>query len=130
MVTELLRDVWTEVDHELPKEICKVLTSFAVQSPDAEICGFILEDGTICPIPNVYENPRYGFEMDKKEMMKVIHGRISILGTYHSHPSNNPHPSLRDNEIMSYLYQQGCPWRYFTITPAGVYEFQHKVKQT
>lgn len=119
-------DVWVEVVANLPGAVSAALTEWAVANPDEEICGFILEDGTIVQIKNVFENPRYGFEMDKDEMMAVIHGQTPIAATYHSHPSGLSTPSAGDSERMTYLYQQGCPWRYLIVTAAGVYEYRHK----
>ncbi len=120
-------EIWSEVvDHGVPDEVCKAITRYAIDSPDAEICGFILNDGTICPVPNISEMPRYGFDMDKDVMMRVIADPKGVLGTYHSHPSGRQWPSAVDSENMTFLYQQGCPWRYFIVTGGGLYEFRHK----
>ena len=119
-------EVWKEVEHNLPGAIVAGLTQLAVASPDEEVCGFVLEDGTICAITNVDENPRYGFTMDKKQMMEIVHGPTPIVASYHSHPSGRPWPSAGDSDTMTYLYRQGCPWRYLIVTGAGVYEFRHR----
>lgn len=123
--TETL-EIWREVQHNLPGAITAGLVQLAIASPDAEVCGFVLEDGTICAITNVDEHPRYGFTMDKEQMMAVVHGSTPIAASFHSHPSGRPWPSAGDSETMMYLYQQGCPWRYLIVTAAGVYEFRHK----
>ena len=128
MSTEVVGEtnVWQEVPHNLPPAITAALIQLAVASPEAEVCGFILEDGTVCDITNVEENPLYGFRMDHAQMMAVVNGPVPIVASFHSHPSGRPWPSAGDSETMTFLYQQGCPWRYLVVTGGGVYEFRHR----
>lgn len=121
-------NVWREVKHDLPEAICAGLTDFARASKDKEICGFILSDGTVVTVTNVDPKAHKGFEMDKEEMMAVIKGKVPIAATYHSHPSGHKWPSEADSNNMSFLYQQGCPWRYLIVTADGVFEFEHRDK--
>jgi len=118
-------EIWQEIDCDLPQDVKAELTRMAVESPDAEVCGFITEGHHIIPIENVSDSPAYGFEMDQAHMMQVIFGE-KIIATYHSHPGGRPWPSVTDSENMGFLYAQGCPWRYLIIVGAGVYEFRHK----
>jgi len=116
---------WREVKHDLPEAICAALIEMAKASSGAEICGFILSDGTLATVDNVDPNPSKGFEMDKTQMMSIINGKKPIAATYHSHPSGRKWPSQIDTENMSFLYKQGCPWRYIIVTAEGVFEFEH-----
>lgn len=89
-----------------------------------EICGFILTDGTLAVVTNVDPEPSKGFTMDKDEMMAIIKGKTAIAATFHSHPSGRHWPSRTDTENMTFLYKQGCPWRYIIVTGEGVFEFE------
>lgn len=118
--------VWKETKCELPDAIRAGLIDLARANKDIEICGFILSDGTLVNITNVDPNPAKGFEMDKDQMMKTIKGKTPIAATYHSHPSGRKWPSDTDGDHMSFLYKQGCPWRYLIVTTDGVFEFEHR----
>lgn len=118
--------IWRQVEHDLPGSITEELVSLAIASEHEEVCGFILDDGSIVSIANVDPNPSKGFEMDKDEMMRIIKGKKKIHATYHSHPSGREWPSEADGQHMSFLYRQGCPWRYLIVTKNGVFEFEHK----
>ena len=116
---------WREINHDLPEAICSQLIELAKASSGIEVCGFILSDGTVASVTNVDPNPSKGFTMDKDEMMAIIHGKNGIAATFHSHPSGRKWPSKTDTENMSFLYRQGCPWRYIIVTAEGVFEFEH-----
>lgn len=121
-------EIWQRIEPvDLPEDVQQtLLTMVMVQSTSQELCGFIDDQGIVYPIKNVAETPLNSYEMDKEAMMKVIHSDTNIIGTYHSHPSGRPWPSVSDTESITHLYQTGCPWRYFIVTGAGVYEFNHK----
>ena len=121
-------EVWRYIKHDLPEATCKILIDSAKASKDKEVCGFILSDGSVVSVTNVDPNPHKGFEMDKSEMMAVIKGNKPIVATYHSHPSGYKWPSEEDGNNVSFLYKQGCPWRYLIVTAHGVFEFEHRDK--
>lgn len=125
----LATGVWREVKCDLSQEIRDELVALALASPEKEVCGFILDNDLICEITNVHENPKVGFEMNKEQMLDVLSSRsAAIKYTYHSHPSCTSFPSAEDSEKMTYLYQQGCPWRYLIVTKDGVFEYEHQDK--
>lgn len=117
-------DIWDEISCDLPSEVQKKLTEMAVFSSE-EVCGFITEDFQIVEIDNVSSDPMHGFVMNQHQMMEAL-GVHKILATFHSHPGGRPWPSATDSENMTFLYQQGCPWRYLIAVTAGVYEFRHR----
>lgn len=115
---------WREVKHDIPQEICDKLVEMVNAAEGLEICGFILDDGTIASVDNIDDNPARGFSMDQSQMISIIKGKKGIAATYHSHPSGRKWPSTTDTEQMMFLYQQGCPWRYIIVTAEGVFEFE------
>lgn len=76
----------------------------AAASPDAEICGLLLGEGsvveTIVPCANVASDPRDSFEIDPVALIaahRAAHrGGAALIGHYHSHPSGDATPSARD----------------------------------
>lgn len=118
--------VWQEVTCDLSDALRAGLVDLARANREVEICGFILDDGTLVNITNVDENPEKGFTMDPDQMMRVIKGKKGINATYHSHPSGRKWPSESDSDHMTFLYRQGCPWRYLIVTTEDVFEFQHR----
>lgn len=118
--------VWQEVPCDLHDALRAGLVDLARANREVEICGFILDDGTLVNITNVDENPERGFTMDPDQMMRVVKGKNGIEATYHSHPSGRKWPSENDSEQMTFLYRQGCPWRYLIVTTEDVFEFQHR----
>lgn len=117
---------WKEVKHDLPQHVCDSLSKLASESGDIEVCGFVLADMTIVNIDNVADEPGSGFTMDHGQMVDIIKGKTPIVATFHSHPSGRRWPSDTDTEHMTFLYRQGCPWRYLIITVDGVFEFEHR----
>lgn len=117
---------WQQVEHGLPEQLCNSLVRLARDADWYEVCGFVMADGSYVEVENIDEDPAKGFTMDKDQMMDVIKGKTPIAATFHSHPSGQRWPSATDTEHMSFLYQQGCPWRYLIVTRDGVFEFEHR----
>lgn len=78
------------------RPLASELVHKARESPEREICGFVLKDDTIIPIRNVSEADRH-FRMDPDEQVRVMqeHGS-NIRAVYHSHPSGIMTPSWGD----------------------------------
>lgn len=76
----------------------------AAASPDAEICGLLLGQGTsveaIRPCANVAADPRDSFEIDPVALIAAHRaaraGGPAPIGHYHSHPGGTATPSARD----------------------------------
>jgi proteasome lid subunit RPN8/RPN11 len=76
----------------------------AAASPCAEICGLLLGRErvveTILPCANVAPDPGNSFEIDPAALVAVHraarNGGPALLGHYHSHPSGDANPSVRD----------------------------------
>lgn len=82
----------------MPTMVRDALTAMARSSPSREICGFILDDWSICPITNVAENDR-DFKMSDSDVINFFTMNYeSVMGIYHSHPSGREDPSEADIE--------------------------------
>lgn len=80
------------------------IRSAAKASPDAEICGLLLGQGTavtaLRPCANIAADQRDSFEVDPAALIAAHRGARTggpaLIGHYHSHPNGSPHPSARD----------------------------------
>lgn len=71
------------------------LRQMAAESPDREICGFLMWDGTIIPAQNIADK-NSEFELDHATTVEVYQSGGAIRGVYHSHPSGCDYPSWED----------------------------------
>ncbi|AHN84023.1 tail protein [Mycobacterium phage Hawkeye] len=126
--TAELPELWTKVKLNIPEDAARCLVNMCNRSPQAEICGFITSDFAILPVSNVSDDPSNEFVMDQAEMMRALF-QSKIIGTYHSHPSGRPWPSTYDTNHIGFLYAQGCPWDYYIVTNAGVFQYEHRDRQ-
>lgn len=62
-----------------------------------EQCGFILKDGTIVELKNIYGEPTEGFEIDPKDTLRYID---DLVGIWHSHPDSHSVLSGEDKQCM------------------------------
>jgi proteasome lid subunit RPN8/RPN11 len=68
----------------------------AAESPEREICGFLLGDDTIVPARNIASGDSE-FELDHETTIRVYQQTGgTIRAVYHSHPSGCEYPSWED----------------------------------
>lgn len=105
----------------MPKESVKILRDLCAQSPRREICGFVMKNWDIVPCDNVSPFARKMFEIDPAFQLELVKTqRNNILGIYHSHPGQNPRPSITDvNGWPSFPNA-----RYWTVVNRGVFEWR------
>jgi proteasome lid subunit RPN8/RPN11 len=81
----------------LPNNTIHALTALA--NSIQEICGFILQDGSIVIIPNDAVRPGDGFDMRKSVQRNFVqNSHSSILAVFHTHPRGICWPSAVDVE--------------------------------
>ena len=86
----------------------------AAASPDVEICGLLLGQGSVVdavlPCTNVTSEPEDSFEIDPAALIAAHRaarvGGPAVIGHYHSHPRGAASPSLRDAEAA----EAGSRW--------------------
>lgn len=102
----------------------KLLRSSLVSYWDEHVehCGVVLDDYTTMEIRNIATEDRE-FAIAGEDLCDalVMHGKDleNVIGIFHTHPSNRPHPSCGD--------MQGWPvgkLRYFIVTQSDVYEWK------
>lgn len=82
-----------------------------------EVCGFILDDGTIIDIPNVAGDPTASFAMDQtvfRDCWRQYGPRYAAI--WHTHPTGLAHPSSGDFEAMSLPGMYLPHWDYLIVT--------------
>lgn len=102
----------------MPEMVRNALTAMARRSSEREICGFILDDWSICPIENVAEQD-HNFKMSDQDIINFFTMHYeSVMGMYHSHPSGREDPSEADIEY--------APARlsYWIVTENDVIEWE------
>ena len=102
------------------EETRKFLQRRAFEASPYEVCGFIMEDGSIVEIRNVATNRIKGFRMDRDEMIQKLSDRADFIkGIWHTHPSGTIHPSHTDlNAIRMGAIQRN--WDYWIVTASSV----------
>ncbi len=96
---------------EISSELHAVLLAEAAKSPDHEVCGLLLGQGSrvsdIVLADNVAENPERQFEIDPAVLINAHRqqraGGPAILGCYHSHPNGRVEPSSQDAEMADQI---------------------------
>lgn len=82
-----------------------------------EVCGFILNDGTILDIPNVAGDPTASFVMDSKVFRQYWREFGSeYAAIWHTHPTGLTHPSSGDFEAMRHPNMFNPEWDYLIVT--------------
>lgn len=107
----------------IPEELEVQLTRMAADSPDREICGFLIrgEDGwEVLPVENIAPLEEGAeFEMDHEETVRVFQTMYDrIIGVYHSHPRGTTYPSWDD------VHHAPMGFRYFIVTSSEVAEWR------
>jgi desampylase len=104
----------------MPKTCARELRTLANAGLPNEVCGFVMEDWSVWPVPNSSKQPRNSFEFESEELLRILRDRsFSIRGVYHSHPGGTPHPSDYDAEHWCY-----SSFRYWVVTAFDVYEWE------
>jgi proteasome lid subunit RPN8/RPN11 len=107
----------------LDKEIERILTAFCIKNRE-EMCGFVTANENVYQIKNVHTERRHNFYMDTFEAQQAINlifeSNTTVLGIWHTHPTNIPWPSARDlvgwpNPVLG--------WRYWVVTATAAVEW-------
>lgn len=88
----------------ISSEALDFLLITAAASPDREVCGLVLGEGSriaaILPCANVSPEPWHRFEIDPAALIAAHRsargGGPAVIGHYHSHPNGLAAPSPRD----------------------------------
>jgi len=94
-------------DLTLSAGIVDLLFELAGETPDREVCGFLMGDietgipQSAVPVPNIAKDPLQEYEMDPAVVREIwIRRRTEIVGTYHSHPHGVALTSGRDRMLI------------------------------
>lgn len=60
---------------------------------EPELCGLVLNDGTVIQLPNIHEEPVKGFHIDPQALLDHLE---QAVGTWHTHPGRDPNLSEED----------------------------------
>ena len=96
------------------------LVEHAREAAPDECCGYVSgRDGTVEQVvraENVYDSPRYGYEVDPKSMFAAweLGEQGSEMGIYHSHPRSPAEPSQADINMA-----QWPGWTYLLVSLDG-----------
>ena len=106
-------------------EIRTWLRRRALQGQPNELCGFILDNGSIIEIPNSSHNPTSEFRMSARHLSERIGDINSIIAIWHTHPKGSPHPSKTDIDFFSDIGPDYANrrWRYLIATSIDVFEY-------
>jgi len=102
------------MDLTISRALLDEIRRAAVASPEAEICGLLLGQGSrvqaIRPCANAASDPRDSFEIDPAALIAAHRaaraGGPAVVGHYHSHPGGHAAPSARDEAAA----QPGSYW--------------------
>lgn len=91
---------------EISSEVLHAIVDEAERFPGREVCGLLfgIADRVTAmrSCRNVAPDPRTTFEIDPAQLVAAHRaaraGGPQIVGCYHSHPSGEPKPSVRDAE--------------------------------
>lgn len=101
----------------MPDLVREVLMTMARESPEREICGFIMKDWAIRIVENDADEGK-NFNMEHKSLLQVYRNEYdNILGIYHSHWNGREEPSDKDIAIAP------PQWRYWIVTFDSVTEW-------
>ena len=86
------------------------MRSEAEREPQQECCGLLAGcDGVISrsyPVANGAANPAIAYEIAPRDLFRIMReiraAGLELLGIYHSHPTGDNYPSLRDIERAFY----------------------------
>jgi len=106
---------------DLPSNTMYALTALA--NSVQEICGYVLDDGSIVVMPNVSITPTGSFEVDPESqrwILPVMWERVTAL--FHTHPKGTCWPSEMD--VENWPAACGAGVKYFVVTTREVGEFR------
>lgn len=86
------------------------IRAFAVQEPDKETCGFVMQDNSVLWVENMAEEPMTHFEIGAKEYAR--HELLGIKGIWHTHLYHDGFSPL-DQEVMA---ADDIPWAVYCIS--------------
>lgn len=100
----------------LSEATAETLRERAARGAPREVCGVLLGEGgdgdgrprvtDAVAVPNVASDPRTHYELDPEELLAVVEraetGERSVVGFYHSHPSDPPEPSAVDRAAATW----------------------------
>ncbi len=100
----------------LPETVAETLRKRATRGAPREVCGVLLSEGgdgdgrprvtDAVAVPNVASEPRTRYELDPEELLAVVEraeaGGRSVVGFYHSHPTDPPEPSAVDRAAATW----------------------------
>ncbi|HXX71053.1 MAG TPA: M67 family metallopeptidase [Candidatus Acidoferrum sp.] len=92
------------------RDLLKQLLEHAEREPLGECCGLLGgERGVITvgiPAKNVASDPAKNYEIEPAEIVRMMREfrtrELDFLGIYHSHPTGENRPSVRDIELAYY----------------------------
>ena len=84
------------------------LLDISQQNPDEEICGLVLDNGSLVTCENLSSDPRNSFILDPA---KLVYYEDRLVGVFHTHPKHESalpsftdlQSSLFSNEIQFYV---------------------------
>ena len=83
------------------------IARFSAGNPTEEVCGFVLEDGSVCAVDNIAKDRTTSFEISAKD---YVHADIcGIRGVWHSHIDLDGFSPL-DQQVLS---QDTLPWAVY-----------------
>lgn len=90
-----------------------------------EVCGFITVNQDILYVPNSHIDPHFNFYMDIEDIQEALQiickiNNDSVVGVFHSHPTNIPWPSPVD---INGWPNPDLRWRYWIATNHEVVEW-------
>lgn len=105
--------------------LARLLTE-AENSPQAEVCGLLFGTATRIEVAeactNVAAEPARAFEIDPVALFEAHRrargGGAQVIGHYHSHPSGEPVPSVRD---AAQAMGDGALWLILTAREARLW---------
>ncbi len=106
----------------LPANTMHALTALA--NSIQEICGYILQDGTIVIMPNVSDRPMDSFRanpVNQAAFLSNMHGEVRSM--FHTHPRGVCWPSEEDVENWPPAAKEGGV-SYLIVTTREVGEFR------
>lgn len=101
----------------------KWLERRAIQGAPFEVCGFIMQDGSIIEIPNSAHDPHRMFLMAREHLVDVNPELVQAI--WHTHPVGPLTPSKSDVDAMRCGAIQPH-WNYYIVTPDGISEWNPK----
>jgi len=91
------------IDETLTKQK-EIIKGLAFLNPYEEICGVILNDGTVFPCKNISNKKGVHFLIDPKQLEPI---KDNIYCTYHTHPFSTSVPSREDELIAKKIKKSG-----------------------